>query len=111
MGLSDESNKKDISTINIKFFASIRRITGLKEKKMDLINSIKVSDLLNSLCIKYNGLSEELYNPKTNKLHDFIVILINGRNIKYLDGLDTVLRDKDIIAIFPPTGGGCYRIH
>ena len=36
-----------------------------------------------------------------------LVILINGRSMSRLaDGLDTVLRDGDRVAIFPPMAGG-----
>ncbi|MDD1680192.1 MAG: MoaD/ThiS family protein [Methanoregula sp.] len=33
-------------------------------------------------------------------------ILQNGRNIHFLAGLDTLLSDGDIIALFPPAAGG-----
>ena len=36
-----------------------------------------------------------------------LVILVNGRSTSHLaDGLDTVLRDGDRVAIFPPVAGG-----
>jgi len=36
-----------------------------------------------------------------------LVILVNGRSTLHLaDGLDTVLRDGDRVAIFPPVAGG-----
>jgi molybdopterin converting factor small subunit len=35
------------------------------------------------------------------------VILVNGRHTSHLpDGLDTVLKDGDHVAIFPPMAGG-----
>lgn len=33
-------------------------------------------------------------------------IFLNGRSVTYLDGLDTSVRDSDILALFPPIAGG-----
>jgi len=33
------------------------------------------------------------------------MILVGGKNIHHLDGLDTVVNEADV-AIFPPSGGG-----
>lgn len=35
-------------------------------------------------------------------LHQVSILLINGRDGK----LDTVLKDSDVVSIFPPVGGG-----
>jgi molybdopterin synthase sulfur carrier subunit len=35
-----------------------------------------------------------------------IKIIINGRDIDYLNGLDTQLKDGDVIVIIPPIAGG-----
>ncbi|MBN1333548.1 MAG: MoaD family protein [Synergistales bacterium] len=34
------------------------------------------------------------------------MILVNGRHVCHLNGLDTPLRDDDTVSIFPPAGGG-----
>lgn len=34
------------------------------------------------------------------------LVLINGRNILDTDGLESVVRDGDTVALFPPGGGG-----
>jgi molybdopterin converting factor small subunit len=34
------------------------------------------------------------------------MILLNGRNIRLLDWLDTEVEEGDSIDIFPPAGGG-----
>ena len=34
------------------------------------------------------------------------LILLNGRNIEFLEGLDTPLADGDVVAIFPASEGG-----
>ena len=34
------------------------------------------------------------------------IILVNGRNIIHMDELGTVVSDGDVVALFPPGGGG-----
>ena len=36
----------------------------------------------------------------------YLHVLVNGRNIVFLDGADTKLNDGDTVAVFPPIGGG-----
>jgi len=40
------------------------------------------------------------------ELDETITILINGRNILYLDGLETELNSDDKVTIFPQVAGG-----
>lgn len=35
-----------------------------------------------------------------------LLILVNGRNIDTLDGLDTKLREGDVVSLIPPFAGG-----
>ncbi|MGZ4198765.1 MAG: MoaD family protein, partial [Thermoleophilia bacterium] len=35
-----------------------------------------------------------------------IIILVNGRNVRYLRGLDTPLQASDEVSIFPMVAGG-----
>lgn len=40
------------------------------------------------------------------KIRPLIKILINGRHINFLEGLDTILNETDTIAFFPAVAGG-----
>ena len=94
-------------SINVKFFAIFRDLLGLKELQLEAGSKedLKLIDLLESLFQRFgeNFRSKILENgnirPKVN-------IMINGRNIKFLDGVNSPLKDGDIVAIFPPVAGG-----
>lgn len=92
--------------VEIKFFTSLREITGKKVEEVQLRNAITVEELLTQLSEKYGKeFREYLYN-KEGKVHGYLSILVNGKSTNVLQGLDTKLKEGDTVAILPPVGGG-----
>jgi MoaD family protein len=93
--------------IIVKAFATIREAIGEFGKisvefpeQMTVKNLIEVlsrnfGERFNSEVLDDNGL------PKKT-----IKIFINGRDIEFLDGLSTILKDGDEVALIPPIAGG-----
>ncbi len=92
--------------VEVKFFTSLREITGKKADEIQLQNAITVKELLNLLSEKYGEKFREYIYNKKGKVQDFLSFLVNGRNINVLQGFDTELKQGDTIAIIPPVGGG-----
>jgi molybdopterin synthase sulfur carrier subunit len=42
----------------------------------------------------------------TGEMKRGTLILVNGRHVLHLDGLDTIVEDGDEVSLFPPGGGG-----
>ncbi len=40
------------------------------------------------------------------KIKAYVKVIVNGRGIEVLDGINTAIGDKDALVIFPPVGGG-----
>ena len=57
------------------------------------------------LMSEYPGLSDKVLDDDGN-LRNSMNVLLNGRHIRFLDGLDSIVRQDDRIALFPPVGGG-----
>ena len=92
--------------IKVRFFTSLREITGKKEDGIQSPSIITVEELLAHLSKKYGrDFTEYLYDEKGN-VQTYIQILINGRGINALQGFETKLKEGDTVAIFPPVGGG-----
>lgn len=92
--------------IKVRFFTSLREITGKKEDEVESSKIFTVKELLAHLSEKYGGeFTDYLYDDKGN-VQTYIQVLVNGRGIKVLQGFETKLKEGDTVAIFPPVGGG-----
>lgn len=93
--------------INVRVFATFRDLLGLKELELEVgpEENLKLIDLLERLFQKFG---EKFRNKmlENGNIKPQVNIMINGRNIKFLDGLNSSLKDGDIVAIFPPVAGG-----
>jgi len=92
--------------VQVKFFTTLREITGKKEEEIESSSTITIKELLTRLSKKYSReFVDYLYDEKGD-IRTHIQILINGRDIDVFQGLETKLKEGDTIAIFPPVGGG-----
>ncbi len=97
-----------MTEVKVKLFANLREVAGTSEL---MLSGEKVIDVLLSLTEKYPGLKELIFeNPEgtdeTTVLCGSINVLINGNNVRHLEGLETLLADADEIAVLPPVSGG-----
>lgn len=90
--------------IHVKAFATFREVMD-KEIDLTLAEPASIADLLAEITLQFPGFGRMAFE-RTGVLKDFVNILHNGRNIQYVKGLDTPLADGDLIALFPPAGGG-----
>ena len=90
--------------LTVSFFGHLRANAGIKSETLEAEDGQILGDFLEPLC-KQRNVHREVFG-ESDRVQDPINILINGRNIKFLQGMDTTLKDGDIISIFPPTGGG-----
>lgn len=91
--------------VTVKFYAYLPdKIGGYSVIELYLENSAKVSHVLSKLC--ENVKIREVLLGENQELKDDITLLKNGREIKFLDGLNTSLDEGDVIAVFPLVAGG-----
>jgi molybdopterin converting factor small subunit len=58
-----------------------------------------------ALVERYPGLRDNLLDA-SGGLHKFVNVYKDDDDIRYLDGLDTVLADGDVVSIIPAVAGG-----
>jgi molybdopterin converting factor small subunit len=62
-----------------------------------------IEELLESSVIRFQGDEGE---NKIDKFFSISLILLNGKNIRYLEGLNTVISENDTMVILKPMVGG-----
>jgi molybdopterin synthase sulfur carrier subunit len=73
--------------------------------KLDLYleDGATIRDVVNKLNDIYPGFKNKIiFQDKIIEMHD---ILVNGRSIDFLDGLNTRLKDGDVVVVLSPFGG------
>jgi len=90
--------------MTIKYFATIRTYTGESARRID-DTPTHLRELLTLLAARYGTLFRRAVFAGDD-LNPEIIILVNGRNVLHLKGLDTPLDASDEISIFPMVAGG-----
>lgn len=95
---------ENLARVLVKFFATVREVTGVKNIEMD---ADTIGQLLDSLQVTFGErFTQTVIDPDTGRLKQFFSCMINGKRIELLDGYETKLVNDDAVAIFPPVGGG-----
>jgi molybdopterin synthase sulfur carrier subunit len=93
--------------LRVKFLVSLSELTGVLKTEVEVPDGVTVRKLIDILSEKYVKLREELLDEKGD-LRPMYNILVNGRAIEWLSGLETQLKDGDEVVFIPPAAGG-YR--
>ena len=91
--------------MQVRLYATLRQIVGMKIVEVSVQTEKTVGDLLRSLVQRYPKLGESIWYSN-GSLAGHVAVILNGRDIRHLKGVDTPITDDDILDVFPPVGGG-----
>ena len=100
--MKSESQNSGIS-ITIKVFGGLRESFQGGTQTYRLSSQATLGLLLQGLEADLPELSKKLIAGIDA---GYLNILINGRNVRFLQGRDSELQDGDTVAFLPPVGGG-----
>ena len=92
--------------VTVKLVGALRHIAGKNQLSISHQKAMTLMDLITKISkeapeLKPNLISQQPDEPKANAL-----ILVNGREISVLNGLETKLNDGDEIVFVPVVHGG-----
>ena len=93
--------------MTIRFFAYYRNPEYAGCREMILPAASTLRELGEELCRRVGRpFEDEFFSPDRTALGQKVIIMINGRRAEFLQGLDTPLRESDLVQIFPVVAGG-----
>lgn len=91
--------------MRIRVYATLRDLIGANGFEVPLSGPADVRYVLEQAARAYPALGNKLWSTD-GQWSGFVTVLINGRSMEYLQGLQTPVADQDAISLFPPVGGG-----
>ncbi len=88
------------------FFSLLIDIVGKEEISLSFSGEMTIKNILEKLRSSFGkSFEEKIFNSK-GVLNKYIIIGLNGKDIRKFDGFDTIIKDRDTISILPAIAGG-----
>jgi molybdopterin synthase sulfur carrier subunit len=93
-------------TLTIKFIGALRHLSGKTQLTINFQEGISLKELVTKISQQMPKLEKTFSDQQLNDSRSNALILINGREISVLNGLETKLNDGDEIVFVPVVHGG-----
>ncbi len=90
--------------VKIVFPSIIAKVTN-GEKEV-IISASTINEALAQLSTRYGESFKETIFDSSGKPKRFMNFYLNGRNIRFINNLNTPLKNTDVLTILPSIGGG-----
>lgn len=90
-------------SVRVRIPTPLRRFTGGQEEVTAAGTTIRM--VVEDLERRHPGIKERICD-ESGKVRKFVNIYVNGDDIRFLDSLDTPVKDGDEISIVPAIAGG-----
>ncbi len=90
-------------SITVRIPTPLRRVTDGQDK-VDVEGST-IKEIIDSLDGQFPAIKERLCDEQ-GQLRNFVNIYVNGEDLRFLDGIDSSVKEGDEISIVPAVAGG-----
>jgi len=95
-----------MSNIKIFFLSLLEDITGVNEITLNIEKNSTIKDVLKLLTSEFGKDFKITIFENSDTLSKYIIISLNGRDIRSLKNLESSLHDGDELALLPAIAGG-----
>lgn len=89
-------------TVKVRVTANLQKMVGGKRSVQ--ASGSTIGELLDDLESRYPGFKDQLVTD--GQIHRFVNIYLNDEDVRFLDKLDTPLKEGDTLSILPALAGG-----
>lgn len=90
----------------IKYFAYFRKDAGCKEETLLLAPRSALALLQKLSEIHGQNLRSHLLTEDMQEIHPDVIFLIDGRNIDFINGKESLIGEEAVVSLFPRVAGG-----
>ncbi len=91
--------------LTLKFIGALRQISGKTQLTVNFQEGMSLKDLITKISREMRQL-DKTFSDQINDSRSNALVLVNGREISVLNGLETKLNDGDEIVFIPVVHGG-----
>jgi len=91
--------------MKVRAYATLRDLLQSKTVEVDVPQETTIREVLRQLAARHPVLQGKLWDGD-EQLTGYVKVMLNGRAIEHLAGLESRVCPDDDIALFPPVGGG-----
>jgi sulfur-carrier protein len=93
--------------IKVHSILSLKEVLGGKDVEMIIPEGTTLSGLLAGMVeIWGDSLSPHIFKPGSDEILPYVRLMVNGKAIQSLNGIETVLNDGDEVLLLPLAAGG-----
>ena len=92
--------------LTMKFIGALRQISGKKQLSVNFQEGMSLKSLVAEMSQEMPQLQKIFSDQQLNDSRSNALVLVNGREISVLNGLETKLNDGDEIVFIPVVHGG-----
>jgi len=89
--------------VRVLFHAMFKEIAGTREITKELALNSTLGEMLDELARTYGKDFKTIVDPKTGQVSAETLVMLNGQSVRKVD---IQLKDRDVIMISVPVGGG-----
>lgn len=92
--------------ITVRFIGSLRASSKKSKLSLYFENAVSLREIVNKLIEGQPKLKRALIDPELDDPRTNVLMLVNGKEIGVLKGLETKLKDGDELVLIPVVHGG-----
>ena len=92
--------------LRVKFIGALRHVSGTGELALSCKSRVAIRELMDEIIKELPELKRSLIDQQFEDSRPNTLVLVNGREISVLDGLETKLKDGDEVVLIPFVHGG-----
>jgi len=92
--------------LTVRFIGSLRASADKSKLTLELGTTVSLREVIKKIVEEQPKLKRALIDPELDDPRTNSIILVNGKEINVLDGLDTKLKDGDELILIPVVHGG-----